>query len=344
MNWATTSLLVLSACAGTAAPRSVPAVASTPPAIAPVSQPPGGHAASAQLGNPTATTAANTAATTAATRATRATRAATTAAMTVAPSSPAFVGADDAPGARVRYATAVLLLGVRTGPGARRFSPVVCAVAGKLTTGLACGEAMPAKARVRMTRAVAGLPSQVDVARSRRDFVDEAGGRTFKAPRGPECCMYNTCVGETIPYFAQAAMRDAPPRVLAVWPVDADIGLRPLGGGGASTPAPEAPPNDGDAQARVEQLFRSGGQAFAAIVHPPCKSCSTFLTDVGAGWKLPASEAPGADGFDLLAVSDLDHDGRLEAVVYERWRNDYGAFVLGNDWSRPAYAFSCGNI
>ena len=66
--------------------------------------------------------------------------------------------------------------------------------------------------------------------------------------------------------------------------------------------------------------------------------------DAGSGWAPFEGNGRGTGAYDILATSDVDGDGRPEAIIYEEWRNDYGLLVLGNDWSKPAYRFSCGNI
>lgn len=108
-----------------------------------------------------------------------------------------------------------------------RFVPVVCELGGKRETGARCGEAMPADATV-STRL-----GELAVHRATASFHDGAGEQDYAAPYGPACCMYNTCVERTVPYFA----RGAEPRgiVVAVWPPGADAGLDESSAGSAVT-------------------------------------------------------------------------------------------------------------
>lgn len=152
-----------------------------------------------------------------------------------------YPGADDASEPHARKKTAVLLFAppderlaapeedwAEAAPEAVRrmvLEPVVCVLNGKLAAGLRCAEAMPAKATVRLTGG-----GTMDVQRRTTPFKDTAGSRTFAAPYAPSCCMYNACVGRTIPY-APADDGVAAPHthrtVLAVWPKDAEIELIP---------------------------------------------------------------------------------------------------------------------
>lgn len=251
-----------------------------------------------------------------------------------APGGPTLANAATSPGtARVLlYGTADLEDESRL-----RLQPIACSLGGKLAAAVACGEAMPATARVKIVGGAA-----ITVERSRRDFKDEAGEQVYRAPRGPQCCMYNTCVGETIPYLA--APGTAPPRaVLAIWPDDAGVKLTPHApDSGARDPA--GPPDF-----VLDQLVRAGGAALAAgraRGSERCLSCAGLLRLDGKDWKPVDREAgPGADGFTVMATTDLDGDGRAEAVIRENWRNDHGLVVLGNDWStKPLLRYSCGNI
>src|SRR5262249_7004910 len=123
-----------------------------------------------------------------------------------------FPGADEAfPAAkRTRQRNAVLLFAPPTAPreispGLARvevltFQPILCVLNGTMRAGLPCAEAMPQKARVRLTGSDATGVDVIDVARATTAFRDEAGGHVYPAPYAPACCMYNTCVGRTIAY------------------------------------------------------------------------------------------------------------------------------------------------
>jgi hypothetical protein len=225
-----------------------------------------------------------------------------------------FPGADEAgsPRDRSRKKTAVLLFAP---PVQHRmeeqglsqldtlsFQPVVCAIGGKLFTGVKCGEAMPARAKVRLTSG--GLASEMELHRSTTAFRDDASGRVFQPPYAPACCMYNTCVGQTVPYLPSERSSVAlytTKTLLAVWPPDAEIDLQPL-----------------------------GADTFDASAPPP--------------YSRAAGASLGARAFYVLSKSDVDGDGRHELVVFEHYANDYGLAVLPAENQPPLYRFSCGNI
>jgi hypothetical protein len=260
----------------------------------------------------------------------------------VLPDLPPSVGLDDAPGKRQRVPTAVVLYGARWGETDElRFVPLVCTVAGKIEMGKPCGLAMPVTAKVRVTRRESTSPAIMTLARTTKDFHDEAGERDYKAPTGPACCMYNTCIEETIPYLTKATQNDSS-RMLAVWPETADVDLQPRGSGPKAIEFADVPWK-GAKGVRIEQALRAGGQRLVAA-RGPCGSCGSLAVDRGSGFVPMGDLGPGVDGYDILATTDVDGDGHPEAIVYEAWRNDYGVHVLGNDWSKPAYRFSCGNI
>jgi hypothetical protein len=243
-------------------------------------------------------------------------------------------------------ATAVVLLGTRGLSEAEplRFVPVVCAILGKLATGKACGLAMPARARVRMTRPDARAPSSLAIERSTRPFRDTNGDHVYPAPAGPECCMYNTCLGETIPYHAIGAARAPERAVLAVWPETADVDLKPRPQGVDLRDIEDAPWRD-QADMRLEQGVSAASLRLVSARSPVgCQSCATLWARSPLGWARVEGLGMGADGYDILATTDVDGDGRPEAIVYEVWRNDYGLHVLAGDGSKPVHRFSCGNI
>jgi hypothetical protein len=262
----------------------------------------------------------------------------------VAPATPPTIGMDDAPGARRRVPTAVILLGTR---GLKedeplRFQPVLCVIEGKLTTGLACGKAMPARPRVRTTRVDPKLPAVLTLARNARDYFDDGSQATYRAPVSPACCMYNTCVGETIPFLAPKGVKTSAPVVLAVWPEDAEVALRPRASGGDATGVVVPASRE---KTVLRQVVREGNQALASGSSPArCRSCAFLLSNEGAGWKPVTGNAIGTGAFDVIATTDMDADGHAEALVYESWSNDYGFQVLGNDWKTSLYRFNCGNI
>jgi hypothetical protein len=226
-----------------------------------------------------------------------------------------FPGPDDAvPQEKKRHKTAVLLFAPPVQhhveeQGLSRldtlsFQPVLCAIGGKLFTGVRCGEAMPPRAKVRLTSGGGGGTNEMELHRSTTPFRDEAGGHVFQPPYAPTCCMYNTCVGRTVPYLPAEANGVAlytTTTVLAVWPPDAEIDLEPLG---PDTYDASAPPPYG----------RSAGASM------------------------------GTRAYYVLAKSDVDGDGRHELLVFESYANDYGLAVLPASKEPPLYRFSCGNV
>jgi len=270
-----------------------------------------------------------------------------------------FPGADSARSPRARKATAVLLFappGSRVEDGALssvsklRLQPLVCSLAGKLGVGARCGEAMPARVKVRLTAAGGVLDlEELELERSTDKFRDEAGHKVYPPPYGPACCMYNTCVGKTVPYYPKDShdgfVLTTDKTILAVWPADAEIDLSVFAPGrseevklsdGPWTRAPEAA-----TALQVSQAVLFRGRRYASL------SASAMghglFADGGGGWQLVLNEM-GVREYLLLAAADLDGDGRPELVVYSRWANDYGLHVLGGDPPKSIYSFSCGNI
>ena len=248
--------------------------------------------------------------------------------------------ADPWKGPRKRYATAVLLVSAR--PAARtdedmnpevayRFVPVVCSVNGKLSTGKTCGEAMPARATVRIPT------GELVVARSTKAFHDTNGDHTYPAPYGPECCMYNTCIGNTIPYTPAGADKPKDHRtVLAVWPPDADLELEVASDDPHARDLPPMKKGHG-----VAQAFSRGAHHFASIG----TSYSGALTwNSGAGWIGPTDADIGPRGYVILGTTDVDHDGALEILAWEIWANDYGVALFTEPKDTEVYGWSCGNI
>jgi len=153
-----------------------------------------------------------------------------------------YPGADNARHSKPwkRYPTAVLLFAPPRAQDSEptlaridklSFQPVLCTVNGALQTGVKCGEAMPARATVRITSTSTGDDTLV-VSRATTAFTTstEDGPVTMPAPYAPACCMYKLCRGRTIPYRPSESARFAyatTKTILAVWPEDADIGLKP---------------------------------------------------------------------------------------------------------------------
>jgi hypothetical protein len=266
-----------------------------------------------------------------------------------------FPGTDVAQTQRKRRPIAVLLFAPPTRPSADgalssietlRFQPVVCSIRGQLAVGARCGEVMPPRATVRLTEAGDAGRGELELERSTLPFRDEAGGQVYPAPYGPACCMYNTCVGRTVPYFPKRTQPDAAfmttKTLLAVWPADAEIDLAPLAPG----PAEDARVDDGpwargERPARLIQSLLLHGRRYASIAQGNMNS--GLFVDGGKGWQ-PLMRELGAREYYLLSTSDLDGNGRSELVVYARWANDYGLHVLAEDAPKQLYSFSCGNI
>lgn len=216
-----------------------------------------------------------------------------------------------------------------------RVHPIACLLDGKLATATACGRAMPASVDVRIVDGTI-----VNVQRSTVDYVDEAGEKVFPAPTGPQCCNYHACQGETVPYLGAAGSAPKAP-VLAIWPPDAKLGL-------VMYKPRHVADGVGPADFAIDQHVRVQGSAFASgrtNAMKSCLSCAQLLWFDGAQWQSVEDDSgPGADGFAVVATTDLDTDGKSEAIVREIWRNDYGMMFFGNDWSKPLMRYSCGNI
>lgn len=180
------------------------------------------------------------------------------------------------------------------------FEPVLCVLAGKLASGLKCAEAMPAQTTVRTT---AG--GTFDVQRRTSPFHDTAGQKIYPAPYAPSCCMYNTCLGKTIPYTPVDegyGVLHSDRTVLAIWPKDAEIDLE------------AATPETFNVSKKTEWGGLSGAPMAAAREYIP------------------------------IATTDIDGDKHREILVYERWANDYGLFVVPSEGKPALFRFSCGNI
>lgn len=273
-----------------------------------------------------------------------------------------FPGADSARTARSRKPIAVLLFAP---PGSRveegglaavprlRFQPLVCSLRGKLATGARCGEAMPARVKVRLTEAGGALGlEELELVRSTSGFRDDNGNHVYPPPYGPACCMYNTCIGKTVPYYPRPISEDSflttDKTILAVWPADAEIDLTVFSPAtsedGKTSEGPWGGSNrdagDGTPE-RVSQSVTLQGRRYSFLTDGPIGR--GLFVDAGHGAKLLLNEL-GVREYLMLAGSDIDGDGRPELLVYARWANDYGLQVLANDAPAPVYGFSCGNI
>ncbi|MFO0578559.1 MAG: hypothetical protein U1A78_31530 [Polyangia bacterium] len=268
-----------------------------------------------------------------------------------------FPGADPAGSARGRRPVAVLLfappetLGPEPGLArveGLRLQPVACSVRGKLAFGHRCGEVMPAHAKVRLTQSGDAAPAELEVERSIVPFRDEAGNHTWLPPYAPACCMYNTCVGRTLPYFPRSqpgTFWAATRTVLAVWPPDAEIDLQVHAPGRAEgVKLDDGPWTQGGAgPAQLFAAFALGNRRFASVNGGQGRSDAGLFADTGGGWQRVLTQT-GVRAFYPLASTDLDGDGRPELLVYERWANDYGLEVVAGEPPKPLYRFSCGNI
>jgi hypothetical protein len=262
---------------------------------------------------------------------------------------------------RVRKRTAVVLVAPpvhieETDPSMyvprTRFVPLVCVVNGVLFTGLRCGEAMPARTKIRSTYSGESLATnEFEVERTRTPSINTDGSKLMP-PYAFACCMYNTCVGKTVPY---SVVEDGDwvvtnrRTLIGVWPMDAEVDLRPLAFGVDEDvdvhDAPWLAPGTSAAQAGPNrimvpmQAFARGTRRYAALGAWPMDG--SIFADTGSGWtQILRRFAP----LFMLATTDVDGDGRPELLAYESWVNDYGLDVFVNDAPAPAYQFSCGNI
>lgn len=272
-----------------------------------------------------------------------------------------YLPGEDRPSAPlVRRATAVLLFAPPSQPPdpkglerieTLRFQPLICSADGKLLVGARCGELMPARVRVRLTAAGDRVGEDLELSRSTLPFRDTAGEKTYPAPYGPACCMYNTCVGKTVPYYPLASDRGSAwfstRTVLAVWPADADIKLTPLTPESMSDPELENAPAlraviKGATPGSI-QAAQLGSHGYVALQGGKSGPGGHLLVKSSQGVR-PLFAEMGVRAYYLLSSSDLDGDGRFELVVYARWANDYSLHVLREGDERPLYGYSCGNI
>jgi hypothetical protein len=262
-----------------------------------------------------------------------------------------LAAADSAPGPRRRLATAVLLISpanplVPMGQGdqmpPRRFQALICAVRGKLETGLACAKLMPARTTIRTPN------GPLEVVRSKKQFVDPSRDddrELWPVPTAPECCHYNGCIGQTIPYTAaaNAKVADYPATIFGVWPADADIDLEVAGAGNNGVDTSDLPPTN--PPQRVRQAFARGARRFVTVEHG---FLGPAMWNTGAGWiKQPSGGVSAgwlASGETLLATADVDGDGHLEIVGYQEWVNNYGLDVFLESSADPIYGYSCATI
>jgi hypothetical protein len=276
-----------------------------------------------------------------------------------------FPGPDSTGSQRMRRKTAVLLFAPPTERSedaaissveALRFQPIACSLRGKLAVGARCGEAMPRAVTVRLTNTGGSLGLQeLDLERSTVPFRDGAGSHVYPAPYGPACCMYNTCVGKTVPYLPKRSQPNSvlttTQTVLAVWPADAEIDLTVFEPGLSAEVKIDAAPwlssqsqSQSPAAGRAPRLGQTVlflNRRYSAVASGGMGG--SLFADIGSGWQRVLGE-PGVRDYYLLSGSDLDGDGRPELLVYARWANDYGLHLLANDAAKPAYSFSCGNI
>jgi hypothetical protein len=230
-----------------------------------------------------------------------------------------------------------------------RLQPIVCVLFGKLAFGARCGEAMPSKTTVRLTETGSSGFEELEVERATAPYHDRQGGHVFPAPYGPACCMYNTCVGKTLPYFAKSAdphfTLTTTKTVLAIWPADAELDMTLLGPGPTEDVSVDKPPWTslpcGKRASCLVQALQVGERRYASIRNG--LSGTALFADLGKGFVRLEGEH-GAREFYVLATTDLDRDGRPELLVYAHWANDYGLHLYANDSLSSVYGYSCGNI
>ena len=219
-----------------------------------------------------------------------------------------------------------------------RFLPVACVIRGQLAAGLPCAEAMPPRARVRVSSPEVNVI--VEVERSRRPFRSDE--TSYPAPFEPSCCFYNGCRGKTIPYRPLAS---GPPRItlralFAVWPPDADVSFEPI------EPGPSLPP---DEQRALEAAVNGATilhsfealQTRGASIQRAGRDLELFLS-TPSGWR-PTLRSPGSRWM-AIAATDLDGDQKPELYVLDKPQNDYGLTVLEVGTEQPLHKFNCGNI
>lgn len=218
-----------------------------------------------------------------------------------------------------------------------RLVPLVCVEKGKVMTGRACMRNAPARGAVR--------------------FTDGSTHEAVSIKRGvEECRRAGEPIGKTdVWLMTELVELDRP--TLAIWPVDADVGLivhrgpsiaptaeerRQLklddrGGGPGATPpqllqAFEADLDGDGAKERVFSIFQDRPQ--------PSSRTELALFRGGA---LTVIGRPFARRAVALATVDLAGSGQRQLLVHEPWVNDYG-FGVYDARGQSLYAQSCGNI
>lgn len=270
-----------------------------------------------------------------------------------------YPGADSARSPRTHRPNSVILFappGERLADGALasvdklRFQPIVCVLGGKLATGARCGEAMPARAKVRVTDSGSSQFEELEVERSNFGFRDENGGTLYPAPYGPACCMYNTCVGRTVPYYARPQSAQSAffttKTLLAIWPADAELELETFQPGRPEELSLEKAPwktSPCQQPSCLVQAAESHGRSYVSIREPMHGVGLFAFADPAKGWQRLMGDM-GVREYFVLSATDLDRDGRPEILVYARWANDYALHLFANDELKPLYGFSCGNI
>lgn len=220
--------------------------------------------------------------------------------------------------------------------------PAVCTDRGKLKFGAACGVLLPARTTVRLSGG-----QQVEV---RRGGGLPSGETKLKPPLAPACCMYAGCHGVTHPFSAAEGAWVINKPVIAIWPADADVDLE--------TPALERElPEDvltnatravlalsGNVTAAVHQAFEVRGHRYLTT-RSLGQWGAMFLREDAGTWRaqmVPTVQHSRA--VMVLAVTDVDHDGKNEVLTLAPYANDYAFAVLVDDQTVPGWSYSCGNI
>lgn len=208
------------------------------------------------------------------------------------------------------------------------FFPVVCVDGRVIRYGNACAPLVPAVAKVAMTSG-----RELTLARGGGLANHEHDPNPVPRPFAPACCFYEGCQGKVTPFTPKGAPLLAMRPAIAVWPADADVGLEVPSLERTLTGEPE----------NVHQSFEVRGQEYATTYGRLIGGA--LLHREPTGWvpvDLPGLKYSRAAA--VLAVTDVDQDGKNELFVYGHWANDYAFALHVEGQATPPLHYNCGNI
>lgn len=105
---------------------------------------------------------------------------------------------------------------------------------------------------------------------------------------------------------------------------------------------PYLPSDDGMTVLRTHRTVLAVWPKDADIDLVP-ETAEAFDASKHATWMRSAGSM-GAREYVPIATADMDGDKAREVLVYERWANNYGLFVVPKEGAPPLFRFNCGNI